>query len=156
MGAYKGGSGMTDKDLRVIDQQWLDERCYSEPADLEPELNTLADEAGALASFEDHLIETIKAKYRTLELLPEIICRLEMQQRRVSRELTDALERHDRLAEAHKFLTTKQPAEVESGPQFPYQCNECDGEFMGGRGAMPGDICPVCSFGRVVNAEVEA
>jgi len=46
--------------------------------------------------------------------------------------------------------------EVESSPRFPYQCNECDGTFMGGRGAMPGDICPICSFGRVINAEVEA
>ena len=43
--------------------------------------------------------------------------------------------------------------EAENNPQFPYSCSECDGTFMGGRGAMPGDICPICSFGRVVNTE---
>lgn len=99
----------------MIDQQWLDKRCYSVPADVEPELNRLADDAGNLADAEHQLIEAIKEKKARLEQLPDIIRRLECQLSGVSHDLAETFEYHDKLTTAHKFLTAKQqPAEVEA------------------------------------------
>ena len=89
---------------------------YTDAADLEPELTYLVNEAGNLADYEHFLIETIKARKRNLERLPEFVRYLEVQaeQRKVGLELADILEHHDQLSEAHKLLAGQQPAEVEA------------------------------------------
>jgi len=98
----------------MIDQQWLDERCYSDPADIEPELDKLVEDAGRLAEFEYKLVEDIKEHKRRLARLPYIIAKLEARRMSIGHELIDVLERHDQLAEVHRLLRAQQSTEVEA------------------------------------------
>lgn len=145
----------------MIDQRWLDEYVYTDAADLEPELNKLAEGAGRLADCEHRLIEAIKLKKHRLRRLPEIIRDLEAQRRGVSHDLADVLSRHDRLDTAHKLLSvvTQQlsPAQV-AAAQFTRYCSACGKRFVVFSSVVTGDACPLCDEGGIsdIIAEVEA
>jgi len=96
----------------VIDQQWLDDNCFSEPGDLETELNGLAEDACHLAERECHFMQAVIEKKQALIQLPAIIRDLEAQRQSVSRVLAWTLERHDQLIAAHKLLSKEAEAKT--------------------------------------------